>query len=108
MGIEVAWLLEKAWVLLFAIIWYSKKKREKDDDKRDKLLTELTIFKASVRSEFVSEAQMKLHTKEAIEPLKESQQEIKILLQGLNTNIISLSKEVAVQHAVGNLSNENK
>ena len=58
---------------------------------------------------FVTQAEMKRAITEALESYKEDQQEIKILVRGLNDQIYALSKDMAVQNAIRRLnSNDNQ
>jgi hypothetical protein len=102
--VSLVWLLEKAWVLLVAVVWYIKKGTDKDNQKRDDSISKVELDLISVSSKYVTEAQMKETIREALEPYKEDQQEIKLLLRELNDQIFALSKEVAVQSALRNLN----
>lgn len=105
--ITVAWLLNKAWVLLVAIMWYGKRNLDLDNKSRDKEIRQLKEDSAVAKSKYVTELQMKEAIREQLEPYKEDQQEIKLLLRSLNEQIIGISKEMAVQNAVRKFS-ENK
>ena len=105
-GLDVAWLLEKIWVAAFALIFWWSKELKKENLKRDDAIQKLELFNAKSSTTFVTESQMKDAVREALTPYKEDQQEIKVLLRGLNDHIFTLSKEVAVQHAIGTQGND--
>ena len=98
------WLLNKAWILLVGLFWYAKKNLDKDNKKRDASIQELKLE----ASKYITEGQMKEAIREALEPYKADQQEIKLLLRGLNDQILSLSKDMAVQNAIRNLANNDQ
>ena len=106
MSPEVIWLLNKAWVLLVGIGWHLKHSKDKEDKERDKTIRELERQHNSFNSKFITEAQMKEAIREALEPYKEDQQEIKLLLRGLNDHIFALSKDMAVQNAIRSLNDQ--
>ena len=98
--ISVAWLLNKAWILLVGIMWYGKRSMDRDAKARDKAIAELEKHSASSELRFITETRMKEAIREELEPYKESQQEIKILLRALTRQMVALSKDMAVQNAL--------
>lgn len=106
--VTIFWLLNKAWILIVGFLWYGKKNLDRDNRERDHSITELEKSTALASSTFITEAQMKDAIREALEPYKEDQQEIKLLLRGLNDQIFALSKDMAVQNAIRSLSNDQQ
>ena len=94
--LSVTWLLNKLWVILAGLFWYNKTNVDKENKKRDDLIQ-------SLKSNTVSDEKMKEYVKEVLLPYKEDSLEIKTLLRGLDTQIASLSKDVAVQNALQNI-----
>lgn len=105
-GLDFAWAFEKIWVAIFAYIFWKSKELKKENKQRDTDIQNLQLAQARASTIFITETQMKEAVREALLPYKESQQEIKILLKGLNDHIFTLSKDVAVQHAIGALNND--
>ena len=106
MSAELLWVLNKAWVLLAAFMIYAKKTQDKEDKDRDHAIQELEKKQATSEAKFITEAHMKDAIREALEPYKEDQQEIKLLLRGLNDHIFALSKDMAVQNAIRSLNDQ--
>jgi hypothetical protein len=107
MALDLVWLLNKAWMLLIGWFWYDKRCRDALDKARiakeyeqDVKIVEIQKSIIEARASFVTEAQMKSAIKEALEPYKEDQNEIKLLLRGLNDNVQALSRDMAVQNAL--------
>jgi len=98
--ITLSGLLNKAWVLLVGFMWYSKKNTDADNRKRDETLATLTTANARAELKFITESRMKDAIRIELEPYKEDQQEIKLLLRGLNTQMATLSTDMAVQNAL--------
>lgn len=103
---SLVWLLEKAWVLLIGWFWYEKKEAKKEDVARDIAISDLKLKLASAN--YVTEDQVKEAIKEALRPYKEDQQEIKLLLKDLNSNVISLVKDMAVQNAIRSINSSDQ
>lgn len=97
--ISIAWLLNKAWVLLIGVFWYSRKSQDQKDEARDAAI-------ARLKETYVTELQMKEAIKESLVPYKEDQKEIKDLLREVHEQVSKLSTEMAVQNAIRNLTNE--
>lgn len=108
MSPEILWIINKAWVLLVGIMWYYKKNQDRDDRERDAAIQELEKKQVTSEAKFITEAHMKEAIREALEPYKEDQQEIKVLLRGLNDQIFALSKDMAVQNAIRSLNNDQQ
>lgn len=106
MSPEILWLLNKAWILLIGIAWYVKKNKDRDDRERNLAILELEKRQAASEAKFITDAHMKEAIREALEPYKEDQQEIKLLLRGLNDHIFALSKDMAVQNAIRSLHDQ--
>ena len=86
-----------------AYIIFRLKQREEEMKSLQQKITELEKFQVESRSKFVTEERMKVALTEALEPYKDSQQEIKVLITNLTEQVTSLSKDVAVQLALGRL-----
>ena len=106
--LTVGWLLNKAWLLLVGIMWYSKKKVDADNKERDEAISSLEKEFVAARAKYVTDLQVREAIREALEPYKEDQQEIKTLLRNLNEQIFNLSKDMAVQTAIRSLSNDKQ
>lgn len=104
-ALTIGWLLNKLWVLLALLYFHNKRKTDLESRERDATISKLQLDVAAAPSTFVSENQMKDAIREALEPYKEDQQEIKVLLRGLNDQIFSLSKDMAVQNALRSIDN---
>lgn len=107
-ALTLGYLFDKAWILVLGLFMYHRRKSDNENRKRDSLIEELRISNAAAAATFVSEAQMKEAIREALEPYKEDQQEIKVLLRGLNDQIFSLSKDMAVQNALRSITNHDQ
>jgi hypothetical protein len=106
--IEVTWLLEKAWIIIFFIFGIYIRSIKEDNSKRDLDIANINLFMARAELEYITDIKLQNAITQNLAPYKEDQQELKLLLKGLNENITSLSKDVAVQYAIGNLSHENR
>jgi hypothetical protein len=106
--LTVGWLLNKAWLLLVGIMWYGKKTLDVGNKERDDAIAALEKTFAEARGRYVTDIQVKEAIREALEPYKEDQQEIKALLRSLNEQIFNLSKDMAVQTAIRSLSNDQQ
>ena len=105
-GLDLTWAFEKLWVAAFIYIFWRSKELKKDNKQRDTDIHTLQIAQAKTSTIFFLVIQMKEALREALVPYKEGQQEIKILLKGLNDHIFTLSKDMAVQHAIGAMGND--
>jgi chromosome segregation ATPase len=101
--ITFSWLFNKAWVFLVALWLYDRKKYDNSTEKVKTRLDNLEKESIAIKSQFVTEEQMKQAIREALEPYREDQEEIKVLLKELNSNVVSLSKDMAVQDAIRRL-----
>ena len=108
MAPEVLWVINKAWVLLVGVMWYNKKNQDATDTARDVAIHDLEKRQIASDAKYITESHMKEAIREALEPYKEDQQEIKLLLRGLNDQIFALSKDMAVQNAIRSLSNDQQ
>jgi hypothetical protein len=104
-------LLKYGWSPFVA--WYIFNYNKHKDDRKE-LTKSIDLLNTKVhtlelaKTEFVTHSQMKEAILEALEPYKEDQHEIKILLRALNDQINSLSKDMAVQDALRQLGNDVK
>lgn len=87
-----------AWYLKFII-----KQNHLETKELENKVLRLEKFQVESENKFVTEERMKTSVTEALEPYKESQQEIKLLITNLTEQVTSLSKDVAVQLALGRL-----
>jgi|TARA_B110000908_G_scaffold158090_1_gene198855 hypothetical protein len=106
--ITVTYLLNKAWLLLVGVMWYSKKTQDIQNKERDEAISSLEKEVVEARAKYVTEIQVREAIREALEPYKEDQQEIKALLRTLNDQIFNLTKDMAVQTAIRSLSNDQQ
>ena len=102
--VSLAWLVNKAWVLLVGWFWYDKKEQRKKDDERDSAIQKIQL---DLVGSYVTEPQLKKANTEALAPYKEDQQDIKVLLKELNSNVVSLSKDMAIQNAIRSMSHDD-
>ena len=101
--LTLAWLLNKLWVPATAWFWYWKRGNDAERKELGETLSKLTQATQEAKLTFITEARMKEAIREELGPYKEDQQEIKILLRGLTEQMITLSKDMAVQNALANL-----
>ena len=112
MGITTAsmllWLLSCISALGVAVLaWSLNSKTTKDKEERD--LNRLrddrinALEKAFITAEntFVTNTQLKLAIKEAFEPYKEDNQEIKAMLKSVSEELVNISRDLAVINAIG-------
>ncbi len=104
--ISLTWLLNKAWVLLGGVMWYGKRNADRDARSRDKAIGELKTSMAEADLKYITESRMKEAIREELEPYKEDQQEIKLLLRGLTDQMFNLGKDMAVQNALSSLKED--
>jgi hypothetical protein len=102
--ITFSWLFNKAWVFLVALWWHDRRRSEKTSSLVEERLSLLEKDSITIKSQFVTEEQMKQAIREALEPYRADQEEIKLLLKDLNANVVSLSKDMAVQDAIRRIS----
>ena len=104
--ISLTWLLNKAWVLLLGIMWYSRKAADKDKETQDNAIAKLETLAVEARLSYITESRMKEAIREELGPYKEDQHEIKLLLRSLTAQMASLSKDMAVQNALHSQKDE--
>lgn len=113
-GIEVAWLLEKLWVVIFPLVIAWKRGVDRKHEETQKSLNDLNSRIEALVAEdrtasllYLTPEKAEVLINKELEKYKDDQKEVKVLLKGLGENLIGLSKEVAIQQAIGSI-NENK
>lgn len=105
--LTLVWFVNKSWILLVGYVWYAKRQHDIDHRARGKILADLVLSNANAELKFITESRLKEAIRDELEPYRESQQEIKLLLTGLNTQLVTLSKDVAVQNALAGQKEDN-
>jgi hypothetical protein len=98
--ITISWLVNKAWILLVGVYLYSKRISDQENKDRDTKIASLEMEIMRTKASFVTEEQMKSAIKEALEPYREDQLEIKDLLTKLTDQVNAISRDIAVQTAI--------
>jgi hypothetical protein len=105
--ITLAWIVNKAWILLVGYVWYIKRQHDQGSKDRDAIISGLVLSNANAELKYITESRLKEAMREELEPYREAQQEIKLLLRGLTVQMVELSKDMAVQNALSNHKDES-
>lgn len=72
---------------------------------RDARIAELEKSFITAENTFVTNSQLKLAIREAFEPYKEDNKEIKLMLRSVSEELVNISRDLAVINAIGRSSN---
>lgn len=99
----ISWIIKGILTLVFGYVLFRVKENYKETKALEAKVAQLEKYQVESENKFVTEERMKMAVTEALEPYKESQQEIKMLITNLTEQVTSLSKDVAVQLALGRM-----
>ena len=98
--LTLAWLFNKAWVLLAGLWWYNKKQADKDAEKLRSEVLQLIKHSSEARLKYITHDKLKTVIKEELGHYKEDQQELKVLITNLAEHLAVLRQDMAVQNAL--------
>ena len=99
----IGWIIKGILTLVFGYVLFRLQQNYKETKALEEKVAKLERYQVESENKFVTEERMKTAVTEALEPYKESQQEIKMLITNLTEQVSVLSKDVAVQLALGRM-----